>query len=73
MISQMMARSESKDSLKSGQKPEAKKNSKFGDTNVNNNPWQSIKSAPRAGIGAFPFASPSLPPFGVVSPIAPAY
>ena len=38
---------------------------------MNNNPSQSIT---RAGIGAFPSASPSLPPaftFGAVSPIAP--
>ena len=31
-------------------------------------------SAPRVGIGAFPFASPTLPPvfnFGAVSPIVP--
>ena len=42
--------------------------------NVNNNPSQSITSASRAGIGAFPVTSPSLPPvftFGAVSPIAP--
>ena len=68
--------SESKDSLKSeesGQKPEAKKSIKFGDTNVNKNPSQGITSAPRAGIGAFPSASPSLPlvfTFGAVNPIS---
>ena len=53
----------------SGQKPEAKR-----DANVNNNTPQSITSVPRAGIGAFPSPSPSLPPaftFIAVSPIAP--
>jgi len=57
-----------------GQKPEAKKSLKFGDVNVNNNPSQCITSAPRAGIDAFPFASPTMPPvftFGAVSPYAP--
>ena len=47
---------------------------KFRDANASNNTSQSITSAPRAGIGAFPSASPSLPPtftFGAVSPIAP--
>ena len=57
----------------SGQNPdEEKRNGKLG--NVNNNPSQSITSALRAGIAAFPFASPSLPPiftFGAVGPIAP--
>ena len=51
-----------------------KKSLKFGDANVNNNTSQSITSTPRAGIGAFPSVSPSLPPaftFGAVSPIAP--
>jgi len=58
----------------SGQKPEAKKSLKFGDANVNNNTPQSIMSVPRAGIGAFPSASPSLPPaftFTTVSPVDP--
>ena len=52
-------------------KPEAKKSLKFGGTKVNNNNLlQSVTYAQRAGIGAFPFASPSLPSvftFGTVS------
>jgi len=71
----MMACFESKDPQESRQKPEAKKSLKFGDVLVNNNTPQSITSVPRAGIiGAFPSASPSLPPaftFSAVSPIAP--
>ena len=58
----------------SGQTPEVKKSLKFGEANVNNSSSQSITSATRAGIGAFPFTSPPLSStftFGAVSPIAP--
>jgi len=69
-ISHMMARSEPKDSLNNQDKSQRQKR----DANVNNNTPQSITSVPRAGIGAFPSAIPSLPPaftFIAVSPIAP--